>query len=48
MTSDQIKATLDTLDKAMQACTTVSPSDRPNLLRTSCTCATCQPQGGKR
>lgn len=48
MTSDQIKATLDTLDKAMKACTKVSASDRPNLVRNGCTCATCKPQGGRR
>lgn len=48
MTEAQIKATLATLDQAMQACTSVSPSDRPNLVRNGCTCATCKPQGGKR
>lgn len=48
MTADQIKATLATLDKSMKACTTVTPSERPNLLRKSCTCAACKPQGGAR
>lgn len=48
MTSEEIKATLATLDKAMEACATVSPSDRPNLVRNGCTCATCRPQGGKQ
>ncbi|WP_165969583.1 hypothetical protein [Nonomuraea terrae] len=48
MTADQIKATLATLDQAMKACTAMRPSDRPNLVRNGCTCATCSPRRGSR
>ena len=47
-TPEEIEATLDTLDTAMKACTAVSPSDRPKLVRNGCTCAACKPQGGRR
>ena len=42
-TAEEIKATLDTPDKAMKACTAVAPSNRPNVVRTGCTCPTCKP-----
>ncbi|MDP4501127.1 hypothetical protein [Nonomuraea turcica] len=48
MTNAEIKKTLATLDQAMKACTAVSPSSRPNLVRNACTCPTCKPRGGKR
>lgn len=48
MTTDQIKATLATLDTAMKTAAVVCPADQPSISRRGCTCATCKPQGGRR